>query len=176
LIGGPWLGFAMTVAATITSVSILNSTVLASTRMPFAMAEDGYLSPVLTKLHARFATPWVSIIVSAVMYAILARHTLTQLISVYIWLRIATSVLTVLSAWQLRRTAPDLPRAYRIPWGQTGLTYAVVAPLLMSGVALLGSDRFGMRWGLITLLLGPLAYLLLRRRKSPTIDNPSASS
>src|SRR5204862_944648 len=45
LIGGAGLGFAMTLAATVTNVSILNSTVLASTRMPFAMAEDGYLTP-----------------------------------------------------------------------------------------------------------------------------------
>jgi amino acid transporter len=164
LIGGPWLGFAMTLAATVTNVSILNSTVLASTRMPFAMAEDGYLTPALTRLHSRFGTPWIAIIVSAMVYAMLARNTLTQLISVYIWLRIATSVLTVLSGWKLRRKAPELPRAFRIPWGQTGLTYAVAAPLLMSGVALLGSDRFGLRWGALALVLGPVAYLVLRRR------------
>ena len=103
LIGGPWLGFAMTMAAAITFISILNSTVLSSTRMPFAMAEDGYLSPFLTRLHPRFGTPWVAILISAAIYSVFAWNTLTQLISVYIWLRIATSVLTVLSAWQLRR-------------------------------------------------------------------------
>ena len=166
LIGGASLGFAMTLAATVTNVSILNSTVLASTRMPFAMAEDGYLTPALTRLHSRFGTPWVAIIVSAMVYAILARNTLTQLISVYIWLRIATSVLTVLSGWKLRHKAPELPRAFRIPWGRTGLAYAVVAPLLMSGVALLGSDRFGLRWGALALVLGPVAYLVLRRRRA----------
>jgi hypothetical protein len=43
------------------------------------------------------------------------------------------------------------------------LIYAVGAPLIISGVALLGSDRFGTRWGPIALLLGPAAYLLMRR-------------
>jgi amino acid transporter len=171
LIGGPWLGLAMTIAAIITSVSILNSTVLACTRMPFAMAEDGYLSAALTKLHPRFGTPWVAILISAGMYALLAGYTLTQLISIYIWLRIASSIMTVLSGWQLRRAAPELPRTYRIPGGGKGLAYAVGAPLLMSGVALLGSDLFGMRWGMVTLASGPLAYLLLRRRQAAAVTD-----
>jgi amino acid transporter len=165
LIGGSWLGFAMTAAAAITFISILNSTVLSSTRMPFAMAQDGYLSPFLTRLHPRFGTPSVAILISAAIYSLLAWHSLTQLISVYIWLRIATSVLTVLSAWQLRRSRPDLQRAFRIPWGQRGLAYAVIAPLIMSGVALIASDKFGLKYGPVVLLLGPVAYVFLRRQQ-----------
>ena len=161
-IGGSWLGIWMTLAAMLTSVAILNSTVLTSTRMPFVMAEDGYLPPVLVQRHPRYGTPWIAILFSAVIYGLFAMHTLTQLISIYIWLRIATSVLTFLAAWQLRRKRPDLPRSFRIPWGKKGLLYVVVAPLLMSGVALLGSDRFGLRWGPVALLLGPVAYWLIR--------------
>jgi amino acid transporter len=97
---------------------------------------------------------------------VFAWNTLTQLISVYIWLRIATSVLTVLSAWQLRRKQPDLERAFRIPWGSKGLAYAVIAPLIMSGVALIASDKFGLKYGPLVLLLGPLAYFFFRRRLS----------
>jgi amino acid transporter len=164
LIGGPWLGFAMTLAAAITFISILNSTVLSSTRMPFAMAEDGYLSSFLTRQHPRFGTPWLAILISAAIYSLLAWNSLTQLISVYIWLRIATSVMTVLSAWQLRRKRPDLERAFRIPWGRKGLGYAVLAPLIMSGVALIASDRFGLKYGPLLLLLGPVAYFFFRRR------------
>ncbi len=48
LIGGRWLGAWMSLAAMITYVALLNSTILTSTRMPFAMAEDGYLPHVLT--------------------------------------------------------------------------------------------------------------------------------
>jgi amino acid transporter len=164
LIGGPWLGFAMTLAAAVMFVSILNSTVLSSTRMPFAMAEDGYLSPFLTRLHPKFGTPWLAILISATIYSVLAWHSLTQLISVYIWLRIATSVLTVLSAWQLRRKRPNLERAFRIPWGAKGLAYAVIAPLVMSGFALIASDKFGLRYGPVVLVLGPVAYFFFRRR------------
>src|SRR5205823_10306062 len=131
LIGGNWLGRAMTVAAVVMQISILNGTVVASTRMPFAMAEDGYLLPFLTRIHPKFGMPWLAILLSSAIYDLLAWKSLTQLISVFIWLRIATSLLTVLSAWQLRRKRPDLERVIRIPWGRKGLAYAVIAPVLM---------------------------------------------
>ena len=80
------------------------------------------------------------------------------------WLRIATSILTVLSGWQLRRARPDMPRAFRIPGGNAGLAYAVAAPVVMSAVALLASDRFGLIWGPVVLVLGVAAYGVFRRR------------
>jgi amino acid transporter len=167
LIGGHWLGFAMTLAAAITNISLFNSTVLTSTRMPSAMAEDGYMSPLLARIHPKYGTPWVAILVSAVCYAALAWGTLTQLISIYVWLRIATSVLTVLAAWRLRRTQPDLARPFRIPWGTTGVAYAVVATSLMSVVALAGafagSDKAARILGPVTIIVGPIAYLCVRR-------------
>ena len=84
-----------------------------------------------------------------------------QLISVYIWLRSATTVLTVLSAWKLRRTQPDLKRSFTIPGGRLGLLYVVGAPVVMALVALLGSDRFGMIGGAMAIVVGPAVYVLL---------------
>ena len=119
LIGGPGLGFAITIAAAITSIALLNSTVLTTTRMPFAMAEDGYLSNFLTRRHPVFGTPWLAILLSAALYCSVAWVSFTQLIAVYAWLRIATSILTVLSAWQLRRTQPDMPARLSHPRRQS---------------------------------------------------------
>ncbi len=161
---GAWLGTWMTLSAMVCNVALLNSTVLTATRMPFAMAEDGYLSHVLTRKHRRYGTPWVAIVVSAIIYSTLAWQSLGQLISIYIWLRSATTVLTVLSAWKLRRTRPDMPRASVIPGGNTGLLYVVGAPVVMAILALLGSDRFATIGGALAMLLGPAVYLLLRKR------------
>ncbi len=169
LIGGPWLGTWMTLAAMVGNVALLNSTVLTTTRMPFAMAEDGYLPQVLTRKHSCYGTPWIAIVASAVIYGLLARQSLTQLISVYIWLRSTTTVLTVLSAWKLRRIRPEMPRAFRVPGGNLGLIYVVGAPVVMALVALLGSDRFGMIGGAIAIVLGPVVYgidVLFRRGRS----------
>ena len=154
----------MTLAGTAMSLSILNAMVLSTTRMPFAMAEDGYLSPALARTHPKFGTPWLAILLSAAVYCLVAWHSLAQLISVYIWLRIATSIMTVLSGWKLRRKRPDLPRPFRIPWGSKGLAYAVIAPILMSGIAMIASDKFALKWGPVAMLLGPLAYLIFRRK------------
>jgi amino acid transporter len=167
MIGGPWLGTWMTLAAMVGNVALLNSTVLTTTRMPFAMAEDGYLPRVLTRKHARYGTPWLAIVVSAVIYALLAWQSLAELISVYIWLRSATTVLTVLSAWKLRRTQPDIRRSFTIPGGGAGLLYVVAAPVVMAMVALLGSDRFGFIGGAIAIVVGPLVYLLDLRCRHP---------
>ena len=158
LFGRPWLGTWMTLAAMVANVALLNSTVLTTTRMPFAMAEDGYLPAALTRKHSRYGTPWLAVVVSAIIYALLAWQSLGQLISVYICLRSATTVLTVLSAWKLRRTRPEMPRAFLIPGGRAGLLYVVAAPVVMALVALLGSDRFALIGGAIAMALGPLVY------------------
>jgi amino acid transporter len=107
------------------------------------------------------------------VYCTLAPLNVTKLISVYIWLRVATSVLTVLSAWKLRRSRPEMQRPFRIPWGNAGVAYAVIAPLLISAVALIvpmfskaPGDRFAVRWGPVALILGLPAYLLFRRKKT----------
>jgi amino acid transporter len=162
MIGGPWLGTWMTLAAMVGNVALLNSTVLTTTRMPFAMAEDGYLPKALTRKHARYGTPWLAILVSAVIYGLLAWQSLGQLISVYIWLRSATTVLTVLSAWKLRRKKPELNRAFKIPGGRMGLLYVVGAPVVMALVALLGSDRFAAIGGAVAIVLGPMVYGITR--------------
>jgi len=165
--GHPWLGTWMTLAAMVANIALLNSTVLTTTRMPFAMAEDGYLPAALTRKHSKYGTPWLAIMASAIIYALLAWQSLGQLISVYIWLRSATTVLTVLSAWKLRRTRPDMPPAFRIPGGNAGLVYVVAAPVVMVLVALLGSDRFAVIGGAIAMVLGPVIYMAVRRKGGP---------
>jgi len=168
IIGGPWLGTWMALAAMIGNVALLNSTILTTTRMPFAMAEDGYLPDRLTRKHARYGTPWLAIVVSAVIYASLAWQSLGQLISVYIWLRSATTVLTVLSGWKLRRSQPNLPRSFVVPGGAVGMLYVVAAPILMAIVALLGGNRFATIGGALAIAVGPIVYGFLTLRNPRT--------
>ncbi len=171
LIGGHWLGFAVNLAALITSVSLLNGTILASTRMPFAMAEDGYLPKFLTKVHPRFKTPWIAIIVSSSIYAALSWHSLSQLIIVYAWLRVMTTWMTVISGWRLRKTAPQMKRPFLIPWGSAGVLYCVLAPIAIGAIALSASEM--PIAGLASLALGPVMYLIVRRFSPPTDTEPA---
>jgi len=162
LIGGPWLGHLMTVAAMIGNAALLNSTMLTATPMPFALAEDGYLPPFLTHRHPRYGTPWIAILISAAIYASLALHSLGELISIYVWLRAATTVMTVLSAWGLRRKSPDLPRTFRIPGGNSGLFYVVAMPVVMTYLAVRYSDPVALRWGPWALAAGPVVYVVVK--------------
>jgi len=163
LIGGGWLGFLITIAAMLGNVSLLNATVLTSTRMPSSMAEDGYLPPLFAAKHTKYGTPWIAILLSSAIYAMLAFQTMAQLLTVYVWLRILVTVLTVLSVWRLRKTQPDTKRPFRIPWGTAGLAYVVVAPIVMSVVALVCSDKFALKWGPVPVLLGVAAYFVFPR-------------
>jgi amino acid transporter len=166
LIGGPFLGAWLALAAMVANTALLNSTVLATTRMPFALAEDGFFPHAFTRIHPRFGTPALAIVVSGAIYAAFAMFTLTQLLSVYAWLRVATSVMTVLSAWKLRQRNPEMPRPFVIPAGRKGLLYAVAAPVFLGIVATAGSvadsvqrgDRLVLLSAPAAIALGPLAY------------------
>ena len=162
LVGGAWLGHLMTVGAMVGNVALLNSTMLTATPMPFTLAEDGYLPPFLTKRHPRYGTHWIAILISSAIYASLALNSLGELISIYVWLRAATTVMTVLSAWGLRRKRPDLPRGFLVPGGNLGLIYVIAMPLAMTYVVLRYSDPVAMRWGPWALGAGPVAYFVAK--------------
>ena len=162
LIGGPWLGNLMTIGAMVGNVALLNSTMLTATPMPFTLAEDGYLPRFLTHRHPRYGTHWIAILISAAIYASLALNSLGELISIYVWLRAATTVMTVLSAWGLRRKRPDLPRGFRIPGGNLGLIYVIAMPLAMTYVVLRYSAPVALRWGPWALAAGPVVYFVVK--------------
>jgi amino acid transporter len=162
LVGGAWLGHLMTVGAMVGNVALLNSTMLTATPMPFTLAEDGYLPPFLTKRHPRYGTHWIAILISAAIYASLALNSLGELISIYVWLRAATTVMTVLSAWGLRRKRPDLPRGFLVPGGNLGLIYVIAMPLAMTYVVLRYSDPVALRWGPWALGAGPVVYFVAK--------------
>ena len=121
LIGGPWLGAAMLIAAMIGTASLSNSTILYTTRIPATMAEDGYLPAWLGKIHPRYRTPARAIAVSTLVYCILAKYPVEDLVNIYIWTRIATTILTLFAAWRMRAKLPDAPRSFRIPGAGLGL-------------------------------------------------------
>lgn len=161
-IGGEALGVAMLIASIVGTASLSNSTILYTTRIPAAMAQDGYLPAWLGKLHPRYGTPARAIAVSLAVYCLLARFNVADLVSIYIWARIATSLLTLLAVWGLRRKMPDAPREFRVPGGNLGLFFAILFPMILCGVKIYYSEPFVWRWAPWLLASGPAAYLVLR--------------
>lgn len=170
LIGGTALGVAMLVASIIGTAALSNSTILYTTRIPATMAEDGYLPAWLGKIDPRYGTPARAIVVSTVIYCLLAGTKVVDLVSIYIWTRIATSMLTLLAAWKLRQTMPDAPRSFRIPGGSLGLAAAIILPGILCAVKIYYSEPFVFRYAPWLLAAGPVAYVVLRRvfKRVPT--------
>jgi amino acid transporter len=162
LIGGPALGAAMLIAAMIGTLSLSNSTILYTTRVPATMAEDGYLPAWLGKIHPRFGTPVRAIALSTVVYCVLAKYDVEDLVNIYIWTRIATTLLTLFAAWQMRRRAPVAPRSFRIPGGAIGLAYILLFPAVLCVVKVAQSEDYVWRYAPWLLASGPVAYLILR--------------
>lgn len=161
-VGGPALGVAMLVASVIGTASLSNSTVLSTSRVPYAMAQDGYLPHWLAELHPQHRTPARAIVMATVLCCALAVTNVVALITVYIWTRIASSILTLLAVGQLRRRMPDAPRAFRIPGGTLGLLYTVGLPILFFTANLYYSDEIALKYGPWLLATGPAAYVLLQ--------------
>jgi amino acid transporter len=162
LIGGPALGAAMLIAAMIGTLSLSNSTILYTTRVPATMAEDGYLPAWLGKIHPRFGTPVRAIAVSTVVYCVLARFDVEDLVNIYIWTRIATTLLTLFAACQMRRKEPNAPRAFRIPGGRWGLAYVLIFPVILCALKIAQSEDYVWKWAPWLLATGPAAYAILR--------------
>jgi amino acid transporter len=162
LIGGHALGVAMLIASFIGVLSLSNSTILYTTRIPAVMAEDGYLPRWLAKIHPRYGTPARAITISTLVYCILARFDVVDLVNIYIWTRIATSMLTLLAAWRIRRKFPNAPRRFRIPGGNLGMACVVIFPVILCAVKIYYSEPYVFRWAPWLLAAGPVAYVILR--------------
>jgi amino acid transporter len=97
----------------ISSFSSLNGSMLASPRVFFAMADDGLFFQTIASVHPRYKTPYVAILLAAVlgMALVLSRsfESLTDTFVLAIWPFYALGVAAI---YRLRRLRPDLPRPY----------------------------------------------------------------
>jgi amino acid transporter len=113
----------------ISSFSSLNGSMLASPRVFFAMADDGLFFETIAKVHPRFKTPYIAIILAALlgMALVLSRsfEALTDTFVLAIWPFYALGVAAI---YRLRRSRPDLARPYR------GIGYPIVPAIFITAV------------------------------------------
>src|ERR1700728_3824280 len=162
LIGGPALGAAMLIAAMIGTLSLSHRTILSPTRTPATMAQDGYLPSWLGKIHSRYGTPARAIALSTLVYCILAKYPVEDLVNIYIWTRIATTLLTLFAALRMRQKLPNAPRSFRIPGGTAGIAYILIFPAILCAVKVYYSEPLVLHWAPLLLASGPIAYAILR--------------
>ena len=100
----------------ISAFGALNADFLGSPRLFFAMADDGLFFKAVARVHPRFKTPHVAILLTAAISVLLvfsrSFEALTETFVIAIW---PFYGLCVAGLFRLRRTRPDLVRSYRVP-------------------------------------------------------------
>jgi APA family basic amino acid/polyamine antiporter len=112
-----WLGVFVKIGAIVGMTSVVLGSLLGQPRILLAMADDGLLPPAIARCHPRYKTPHVATVVTGVIFGLVAGvfplDILADLISIGILLAFAVVCIGVLI---LRRTRPDVPRPFRVPW------------------------------------------------------------
>ena len=165
--GLDWLVKLTHLGATLGLATVVLGLLLGQSRIFYAMSRDGMLPPVFGKVHPKFRTPYISTIligvVAAVLSAFLPEDLLIELVAIG---TLAAFVLVCLSVIILRKTHPDVPRAFRTPW----------VPVVPIGGMLV---CFGMMAGLpgatwvrlgVWFTIGLVVYFLYARKHARTPD------
>ena len=114
----------------ISSFSSLNGSMLASPRVFFAMADDGLLFQPIAKVHPRYKTPYVAIILAAILgVALVMSRSFERLTDTFVLAIWPFYALGVAAIYRLRARRPDLPRPYR------AIGYPVVPAIFIASVA-----------------------------------------
>ena len=66
-----WLKIFVSFAAIVATISVLLTTIIGVSRVSFAMARDNLLPKIFSKMHKKFSTPYLAILVTGIIMAIL---------------------------------------------------------------------------------------------------------
>jgi APA family basic amino acid/polyamine antiporter len=151
---GPSGATLITVAAMLSILGFVNVVILATPRVFFAMARDRAFFQAAARVHPRFGSPYVSVIIMgvwAILLLLITKGRIGDLLSGVVFADWIFFGLGAASVFALRRSRPDAPRPYRA-WGYPvvpaffviaaviGIVSAYVASLRTSllGTAILG--------------------------------------
>lgn len=152
--------------AIISIVGNLNITILAGSRLPYAMAERNQLPRFLSSTHSRYHTPHYAILISAaVMLALSISGTFIYALTISAIARLLTYAATCAALPKFRLTSSAPPARFKAPAGIfISIASLVLAAWLLSNSALKEARDAGIAAAL-GLLIYFAYYLSLRRKR-----------
>ncbi|MFF9208139.1 MULTISPECIES: amino acid permease [unclassified Streptomyces] len=161
--GHPWFAGLISFGAAVGLTTVCMILLLGQTRVFFAMSRDGLLPRFFSHVHPRFKTPHRPTILLGVLIAILAGFTpLSELAELVNIGTLFAFVVVAIGVIILRRTRPELHRAFRTPWVPFIPILSVCASLwLMLNLPAETWVRFG-----IWMVIGFAVYFLYGRSHS----------
>ena len=161
--GQNWVAAFVDLGAILGMTTVILVLIYGQTRIVFAMSRDGLLPERLSSVHPVHATPffatWTLGTVFAAIAAFVPLNVLAELINIG---TLAAFMLVSIAVLVLRRTRPDLPRAFRCP-GSPVVPLLSVASCLFLMVHL---KSFTWMVFLVWLALGLAIYFLYSRRNA----------
>jgi amino acid transporter len=159
-IAGSWAGLLLTVGATLSILGTQSNTILIGPRYLFALAQDGFGPAPLARLHPRFRTPHLAILVQVGIALPLAlTGSFAALATLSVVARLTTYFGTIAAVPILRRKfAGD--GGWRLPGG---LAIPLAAAAVTAALAASATPRHLLS-AAFALLVGALVY---RWRRSP---------
>ncbi len=116
-LGKPGYATLISAGAVAGLTTVVLTLMIGAARVVFAMSRDHLLPPVLSKVHPRFQTPYVITIIIGVISMLVAGLTpigkLEEMVNIG---TLTAFVLVSVGVVVLRRSRPDLPRAFKVPF------------------------------------------------------------
>ncbi|MBO3086055.1 APC family permease [Cellulomonas fengjieae] len=163
VVGSTWPGTVLSAGAVVSIFSVTLVTMYGQTRILFAIGRDGLLPQTFARVNARTHTPVNNTVVVAVVVGLLAAFVPLD----YLWDLVSIGTLIAFMVVSigviiLRRTRPDLPRAFKVPGYPVTPVLAVAACLYI----LSGLPWYTYAWFLLWLGVVLTFYFLWGRKHS----------
>ena len=127
-----WLRMVVEIGALIGLSSVILCMVIAQPRIFMIMGRDGMLPPAFSKIHPKYHTPHINTVITGVGIAALAAvfplDLLGDLVSTGTLIAFCAVCIGVII---LRRTQPDAPRTFRVPFAPVVCTLGVLSCLTL---------------------------------------------
>ncbi|MGW7514909.1 amino acid permease [Streptomyces sp. NPDC054796] len=162
-VGQPFFSGLISFGAAVGLTSVVMILLLGQTRVFFAMSRDGLLPRSFSRVHTRYGTPYRSTVLLGVLVALIAGFfTVTELTEMVNIGTLFAFLVVALGVILLRRTRPELPRAFRTPFVPVLPVVSVLASLwLMLNLSVETWLRFA-----VWMALGMVIYAVYGRHHS----------
>lgn len=112
--------------------STMNPGVEAPSRYIYQMGQDGCLPKICGKLHPKFRTPYVAIlIVGIVAFLLILTNSIAFVAQINICSLFWCYIIGFISFWRLRKNEPDLKRPYKAPFPLFATVSSIIIYALM---------------------------------------------
>jgi APA family basic amino acid/polyamine antiporter len=158
---GPLGGLLLTAGAVLSTTGTNSANLLVTPRVLYAMADGHQLPAVFARVHPRYRTPYVAIVVAALLgWALAVSSGFATVAAISAIARLLAYMVTCLALPVLRRKMPDAQRRFSVPGGAT----IPIAALAMSVWMLFGSTREQVVISGIAVLAGAVVYGVCRQK------------